>query len=146
MTKNCHIRWTHVEQIKKGVETMSTADRKDKRRVNFLISAAPGSQVFVAGTFNNWNPTANPMRDPLGKGHFKTEVVLPLGRHEYKFVINDVWKTDPACQNLVPDPFGSENCVLQITKTEAQEKEMSHSGLNPGKHEKSKDVELCKNQ
>ena len=143
MTKNCHIRWTHVEQIKKGVE-MTVSEKKEKKRVNFWISAAPGSLVSVAGTFNNWDPTANPMQDQSGKGYFKTDMLIPQGTHEYKFVVNGVWATDPSCQNRVPDPFGSENCVLQISKTEVKVTESTHSGKTPGKLEKTKDVELCR--
>jgi hypothetical protein len=33
------------------------------KKVLFELPAEPGSQVFVAGTFNNWNPTANPLKD-----------------------------------------------------------------------------------
>ncbi|OGK11489.1 MAG: hypothetical protein A2W80_14335 [Candidatus Riflebacteria bacterium GWC2_50_8] len=144
MTKNCPIRWTHVEQIKKGVEIMTVEDKKEKKRVNFWISAAPGSLVFVAGTFNNWDPTANPMHDQSGKGYFKTDMLVSPGRHEYKFVINGVWATDPSCQKRVPNTFGSENCVLQIAKTEFKVSESAHSGKTSGKLEKSKDVELCR--
>jgi len=144
MTGNCHIRLTHVEQIKKGVEIMTKEDKKEKKRVNFWIAADPGSQVSVAGTFNNWDPTANPMQDQAGKGYYKTDMLVQHGIHEYKFVVNGVWATDPSCPNRVPDPFGSENCVLQIAKNEFKVSESAHPGKLPGKLEKSKDVELCR--
>ena len=123
---------------------MTVEDKKQKKRVNFWIAVAPGSQVSVAGTFNNWDPKANPMKDQSGKGYFKTDMLVPVGQHEYKFVVNGEWRTDPSCQKLVPGPFGSENCVLQIAKTEFKVSESTHSGKLPNKTEKSKDVELCR--
>ncbi len=123
---------------------MTLSEKKEKARVNFGISAAPGSQVSVAGTFNNWDPTAAPMHDQSGKGYFRTDMLIPEGKHEYKFVVNGVWATDPSCHNRVPGPFGSENCVLQVQKTELKAPEPVNSGKKNAKIEKSKDVELCR--
>ncbi len=97
---------------------MTSSDSKKRKRVNFGVSAAPGSLVFVAGTFNDWNPTANPMQENGEEGKFKADMLVPHGKHEYKFVVNGIWTDDPACQNRVPSPFGSENCVLQTPEAE----------------------------
>src|SRR5690242_20154104 len=52
------------------------------------------SNVSVAGTFNNWSMTANPMVD-RGGGVWTTTVTLPEGIYQYKFVVNGTdWKTD----------------------------------------------------
>ncbi len=99
---------------------MMIEDKKDKERVNFSISAAPGSLVSVAGTFNNWDPAANPMRDLAGKGSYKTDVLLSQGKHEYKFVVNGIWTADPSCQRRVSDSYGAENCLLQVSKSESK--------------------------
>lgn len=123
---------------------MEKENKKEKKRVNFWIAAAPGSKVSVAGTFNNWDPTANPMQDQAGKGYYKTDMLVTHGTHEYKFLVNGIWATDPSCPKRVPDPFGSENCVLQIEKNEFKVSESTHSGKLPGKPENSKDVELCR--
>ncbi len=78
------------------------------------MSAEPGSKVFVAGTFNNWNPTANPLKDNPDSGHFKTVLPLSAGIHEYKFVVNGVWTVDPKCAKWTSNGHGSLNSVLRI--------------------------------
>lgn len=85
-----------------------------ERRVQFDLTVKPGSQVFVAGTFNHWNPTANPLKDNPGSGHCKATLSLPTGRHEYKFVVNGVWIMDPNCVDWAPNDCGTLNSVLHI--------------------------------
>ena len=84
------------------------------RSVLFEIRAEPGSQVFVAGTFNSWDPTANPLKENPDSGHFKSTLRLPAGTHEYKFVVNGVWSADPKCHAWVPNGIGSLNSVLHV--------------------------------
>jgi 1,4-alpha-glucan branching enzyme len=85
-----------------------------ERRVQFDLSVDPGSRVFVAGSFNNWNPTANPLKDNPGSGHCKATLSLPAGRHEYKFVVNGVWMLDPNGTDWAPDGYGTMNSVLHV--------------------------------
>jgi 1,4-alpha-glucan branching enzyme len=47
------------------------------RRVRFELEAEAGSQVAVAGTFNDWNPTKNPMKDNPDSGKFAATVQMP---------------------------------------------------------------------
>ena len=85
-----------------------------RKKVRFKLSAEPKSQVFVAGTFNNWSPTANPLKDNLDRGYFKATLSLPRGTHEYKFVVNGVWRTDPKCREWILNGYGSLNSVLHV--------------------------------
>ena len=55
-------------------------------RVTFRVRAEVGSKVFLAGSFNDWNPTAKAMADKDGTGEFTCTLSLPKGRYEYKFV------------------------------------------------------------
>jgi 1,4-alpha-glucan branching enzyme len=84
------------------------------KSVQFEFAAEPGSKVFVAGTFNNWNPTAVPLADNPDSGHFKTTIAIPKGRHEYKFIVNDVWCVDPKCPDWTPNDHGSLNSVIEV--------------------------------
>ena len=85
-----------------------------ERRVQFELSVQPGSQVFVAGTFNHWNPTANPLKDNPGSGHCKATLSLPAGRHEYKFVVNGIWIIDSHCSDWTPNEHGTLNSVITV--------------------------------
>ncbi len=90
------------------------AARGHRDNVQFELSAEPGRQVFVAGTFNNWNPDATPLMDQAGNGHYKGALHVPQGTHEYKFVVNGVWLSDPKCVDCVPNGYGSMNSVIHV--------------------------------
>ncbi len=84
------------------------------RKVNFKVAAEPGSEVFVAGTFNNWDPRKNPMPPNPDSGYYKTTLNLSPGRHEYKFIVNGQWRADTDCPEWVPNDHGSLNSVITI--------------------------------
>jgi hypothetical protein len=58
-----------------------------------LRQFAAAGQVFLVGSFNGWDTTANPM---TRMGDY-WEIVLPLphGEHQYKFLVDGAWETDP---------------------------------------------------
>lgn len=94
---------------KKG--TSSTGNSHSE--VTFQIEAEEGSQVYVAGTFNCWNPKEHQLT-PDDNGAYCTTLRLPKGTHQYKFVINDVWCVDPGCEDWTPNGVGSLNSVLSL--------------------------------
>lgn len=79
--------------------------------VKFLAPSA--KQVFVAGTFNNWQSAAIPLKPAQG-GEWRGELKLPPGRHEYLFVVDGKWLPDPAARDAVPNPFGGFNSIISI--------------------------------
>ncbi|MEI6218683.1 MAG: hypothetical protein WCP86_07265 [bacterium] len=83
-----------------------------KKRVKFSIKAQPGSEVYVTGTFNGWNPKKNKLANK--DGVFTGTILLPKGRHEYKFVVDGVWCVDPECPEWTPNGMGSLNSVLVV--------------------------------
>lgn len=71
--------------------------------------------VSVAGSFNGWNATANPMSDPDKDGVWSADVEIPAGRVTYKFVVNgDQWMTDESAAEFESDGFGGQNSVLVV--------------------------------
>jgi len=65
-------------------------------------------KVLVAGSFNNWQPVAmKKQRD----GSFAAEVPADEGNHEYKFIVDGKWTTDPDNGNWRMNPFGTSNSV-----------------------------------
>lgn len=70
-------------------------------------------QVTVAGSFNNWEPSATPMRRQ--DGAWSTILVLPPGSYEYMFVEDgNRWVTDPLAIETRADGFGGVNAVLDV--------------------------------
>ncbi len=87
--------------------------RPAKRHVVFNYSAPAAREVFVAGTFNYWSETANPMTRQEN-GEWVAGLDLPPGRHEYRFVVDGLWCDDPKAGELVGNRFGSSNAVVNI--------------------------------
>ncbi len=78
--------------------------------IRFTYYDPTARQVYLAGDFNNWDPTALPMqRDE--KGVWWVVVKLSPGRHEYKFVVDGQWTADPA-NPVTAGAYG--NSVIQV--------------------------------
>lgn len=96
----------------------NTANKKStnsgRKRVHFQIQARPGSCIFVSGSFNNWNGTEKRMKDADGDGRFAISLLLPRGKHEYKFVIDGEWRIDPKCPTWVRNEHGTLNSVITV--------------------------------
>jgi ferric-dicitrate binding protein FerR (iron transport regulator) len=73
-------------------------------------------QVFLCGSWSNWNETKTPMRRQKD-GRFAVLMKLPLARHEYKFRMGDKdkhWLTDPLHKLVVDDSKGGLNSLLDL--------------------------------
>jgi len=90
------------------------------RRVAFSFRAPDAKSAFVAGSFNNWNADALPMHKDA-TGSWSVSVKLKPGRYEYKFVVDGQWRaksaslSDDECVDCVPNAFGTENRVLEVS-------------------------------
>jgi glycosidase len=74
----------------------------------------PATQVYLAGTFNNWDKRATKMALGSDGRTYSTTVRLQPGRHQYKFVLDeDTWITDPKGISEA-DGNGNTNSVLLI--------------------------------
>ena len=84
------------------------------RLTHFELFAPEASAVFVAGSFNQWNPSATAMTR-LSEGKWVTELTLSPGRYEYLFVVNgNYWTPDPKVRDYASNPFGGFNSVLEV--------------------------------
>ncbi|MEA2082464.1 MAG: hypothetical protein U9O97_06975, partial [Elusimicrobiota bacterium] len=83
-----------------------------KNGVKFVY-AGTANKVVVAGSFNNWSQDANPMRKNSA-GIWSVIVPLSPGSHQYKFVVDGNWMTDPANLNTADDGVGGVNSVVIV--------------------------------
>lgn len=84
------------------------------QRVAFSVRAEVGSKVFVAGSFNNWDPTDKEMIDKKGDGVFAVTLTLAPGTYQYKFVIDGTWCADPECADWIQNDHGTLNSVKRV--------------------------------
>jgi 5'-AMP-activated protein kinase regulatory beta subunit len=86
--------------------------------VQLSLGAPTAHEVYVAGTFNDWNPKATPMLQD-GAGPWVAKLNLLPGQYEYKYVVDGQWTCEPGCDaghaNCVPNPFGTRNSILAVS-------------------------------
>jgi 1,4-alpha-glucan branching enzyme len=82
--------------------------------VRFDFADSRALAVAVAGSFNDWNPTAGAMHS-TGDGAWLTEAALLPGVYEYCLIVDGRWMPDPLACESVPNPFGGRNSVLKVS-------------------------------
>ena len=90
-----------------------------KKQVMFSLEAPHAQRVHVMGSFCDWKTDSCVMKKGRS-GHWKASLALPPGRYEYRFLVDGEWRDDPNCPERVPNPFGTENCVLHVLREAAQ--------------------------
>ena len=76
--------------------------------------ASPGAMsVQLVGDFTGWRRTPIGMLKGPG-GVWRTEVDLAPGIHHYRFLVDGEWRDDPECTLRVPNPYGTENAVIDV--------------------------------
>ena len=117
------IRTSKKAVAEKTVVTRSTksaakksAVRKSsaKKAVTFTVHSDKGHAVYLAGEFNDWNPTAKKMAYKARAGIYTATVKLDTGSYQYKFVIDGTWCADPENVNAVPNGHGTFNSVITV--------------------------------
>jgi 1,4-alpha-glucan branching enzyme len=83
-------------------------------KVLFTLETSSGRSVAVAGSFNDWDPAAAPMTRQKDTDIYQTELVLPPGEYEYKFVVDGEWLLDETNPSFYPNDFGTLNSVLVV--------------------------------
>ena len=83
-------------------------------QVRFVLVAKGARKVAIAGDFNGWNAEGTVLENADGQGTFVATVPLPRGAHEYMFLVDGKWMTDPAAPETRPDGFGRSNGVLRL--------------------------------
>ncbi len=81
--------------------------------VLFNYTNAHAKQVCVAGSFNGWSARSHCMSrtGPV----WTLSTLLPPGRHQYVFVVDDRdWRADPGNPLSEDSGFGTKNSVLII--------------------------------
>ena len=99
--------------MKKDISKKQTSTAGRKRK-DFRIRTDPGSEVYISGSFNNWNGEAKKLKDLEGDGEYSISLLLPPGKHEYKFVINGEWHVDPECEDWVVNEHGTLNNIVYV--------------------------------
>lgn len=87
--------------------------RKVLSGVLFSFLNPKATAVLVAGDFNRW--VAEPLLLIDAEiGLWQKIVSMEAGTHHYKFLVDDVWQTDPFNQVTQPNPYGGFDSILTV--------------------------------
>ena len=81
----------------------------------FLAGHRSAKKVILSGSFNHWNYSSMAMT-PTEDG-WELRLDLPIGIHEYKFIVDGVWMHDPANYRLVENEHGTFNSIVLVGET-----------------------------
>ena len=84
------------------------------KQATFTFQHYPGKEVFLAGSFNNWDPKRNKLLETDRPGIYSISIMIARGRHEYKFIVDGVWYIDPKNPECVANDIGSMNSVVVV--------------------------------
>lgn len=99
----------------------SSTNRPMLHNTTWSCHADTAQAVCLAGSFNDWNPTATPMaRD--SRGDWTVSVPLAPGHYQYKFVVDGEWYCEPGCTppnvqctECVANEFGTMNRTIEVS-------------------------------
>ena len=94
-------------------------DPNASRKTPFTCQSPEARDVFLAGTFNDWDPNGIVM-ERQDDGTWRTELELAPGRYEYKFIVDGVWCCEPGqedsqCETCIPNSFGTMNRFVEVS-------------------------------
>ena len=121
----------------------TTISKKDERVPFKFEWKEGGNKVTITGSFlSNWTIFIEMVKNPQ-TGIFEFNINLPKGIHQFKFVVDNVWK----CSNNYPfsnDGSGNMNNVIDLTNyvppDNQEEKKEDNEIRNEGKEKKEKKI------
>ena len=95
----------------------TSRDEPHSRPVRFEFNDPDASSVYIAGTFNNWQPDTKPMH-PVGNNRWVKVALLPIGTYEYCLVVDGEFRPDPRAKESVSNAFGGRNSILKVVSVQ----------------------------
>ncbi|MEW6587408.1 MAG: isoamylase early set domain-containing protein [Nitrospirota bacterium] len=100
------------KKVKKPAKKPKKESQKEQK-IEIKLYAPEAENVSVAGEFNDWDIKALPMKKSKD-GMWKVKIKLFSGRYEYRFFVDGAWAEDIPDVEVVPNPFGTFNLVINV--------------------------------
>jgi transcriptional regulator with XRE-family HTH domain len=104
-----------AKKAKEKIFHMNNGKKPAEKKIGFELMAPDAKAVFLTGDFNAWDSKSNPMQRNK-KGLWKTTLTLKPGKYQYKFVVDDEWRIDPANINTLRNDLGTLNSVSEVNE------------------------------
>lgn len=83
------------------------------KKVLLAAKLGPAAEVLLTGDFNGWNGHPVPLKK-AADGTWSATLSLAPGEYQYRLLVDGQWRDHPEAAKRVPNPFGTENCVLTV--------------------------------
>ena len=84
-------------------------------KITFSFRASPGEKIYLAGSFNRWDPFMYRMQEsPTIPGLYRISLSLGRGTHYYNYLYRGIPLTDPKNENISLDANAREVSELRI--------------------------------
>ncbi|HEY5913038.1 MAG TPA: isoamylase early set domain-containing protein [Verrucomicrobiae bacterium] len=88
--------------------------QKPLRGVNFICHSPQATSVSLVGDFNDWRPTAHPMKQMPDRS-WLLNVELKHGHHRYAFLVDGVLTLDPMAQGITRNDKGERVSLVPVS-------------------------------
>ena len=88
--------------------------KKMQKPVNFICNAPAAKSVSLVGDFNDWDPTAYPMKQQPD-GAWMIQIPLNHGHHHYQFVVDGKPTLDPRAQGVARNEQNEKVSLLAVS-------------------------------
>ena len=87
--------------------------------VRFILMNRDARSVALAGSFNQWSTSTNPLARDGSRGAWTVVVALPPGEHLFMYVVDGArWISPPLAEFYTDDGFGAKNGVVIVQSKE----------------------------
>jgi chromosome partitioning protein len=115
-----------VDEIRGSADAAPSKDvehlygvRQTSQGVLFVQPASQCRSVSVAGDFNHWSSTANPLRYNQQLEVYQAIIPIPPGHHQYRLIVDGRWQADQYNPNRVLNAYGEPNSVLDVEERQS---------------------------
>lgn len=97
----------------KSTTVLLTPVKKDVRKIPFLVKGVEAAKVVLTGDFCNWAEAGISLTQSRA-GEWRTTLELEPGEYQYRLLVDGEWRNHEGPEKRVPNPFGSDNCILLV--------------------------------
>jgi len=91
----------------------SYGPRRIGESILFIASFPNANAVFIAGSFNAWNPHKTPLTKAPDSS-WQVTIPLSKGVYKYRYIVDGKWLQDPHNSNTEKNEFGGFNSILKV--------------------------------
>lgn len=97
----------------KSVKSPKASKSVTTRWIPFEVKLSGAKDVIITGDFVRWAPQGVPLSYDGGET-WRTALDLAPGEYQYRLIVDGQWVDDPKAAKRVPNPYGTENCLLIV--------------------------------